>query len=1185
MTALLCQVGDELKSCSDDCTSVSGQQVVEEILDAQRPGCPPEYFNIPVPEGHPYSTEHPRLDVLPLLRTRYDANTGYSPGNPRQQLNEITPYLDGGLVYGVAKGWADVLRTFSNGTLAPHGLLAWHDELGEGFPAGNSQRLPMANPPAPTNHSEYLRQQSTAVVNRFFKLGNPRGNENPFLLTFGIVLFRWHNAIARRLHDLHPSWTHERLFNEARKWVIATHQSVVMYDWLPKWIREDMPPYTGYRPTVDPQVSHVFQSAAMRFGHTLVTSGVYLRSKASEGCVTVPYDLSFSRRPEDGGPSHSAGVRTCNSFWRSPELFMKDPSNFEKFLLGMSSQSSEKEDNIIVEDLRGRVFGPLEFSRRDLMAINIQRGRDHGLPDYNTARRHFGLEPLTSLEPSEYKRVTHSDVNDEVLQRLQDVYGSPDVTDIWPGGILETRKYGPGQLFTSVTIAFFFLTLNQARRVFGPLEFSRRDLMAINIQRGRDHGLPDYNTARRHFGLEPLTSLEPSEYKRVTHSDVNDEVLQRLQDVYGSPDVTDIWPGGILETRKYGPGQLFTRIIMDQFQRIRDGDRFWFENTNNGQFTDVERQKIKQVKLLDILLTVADISLDDIQLDPLTAVNDENALVNCTLQLSAHTPCVVFRPATSRQSQTPTTTPAPPRSWNGPPPVANNVSSRTFETMCFYLPPLGASNLEPCSLPRTFDYFTGSAVPFILTFFVVTLLAVGLLLLVIMMSRRKQSERARSVTSTIKVTENGIAAKERVSGIESRFVVVEFISSERRINVRHPSGSLLRTVDLQHLNELRVRHIASCKDVILRAQHHYDLYLKFSDDIQGHKLLSVLKKFCEDTGIEPEYHEESRFTLRRGVTTNKDRAQELAKFSRLVLSKSVEEIDDQSAASVPELASSSNSNLFSMEITRAELAEQLGTTPDTLFMQQLFRLMDKDKNGFILLKEFWDVMVLFAKGSLRDKAQFIFNIYDVSQTGLLRDSDLTAVVESMLGSESKNTNIDVIVNNIMESVNLRRGEAITFEKFFELFSGKEGVLRSINLQAGSRSLNRSNRQRFSIYGLMRDSDKSGERQQREQKQPFDDPRADKINVAASSQETGDLKRYIYSHQVYVWWLIIYTSVMFLIVAERAYYYSCPNTPTHLTPLDLWLNPVSTAAFLSSIPSFSAYFPPPIRPPPEPPPHP
>ena len=40
----------------------------------------------------------------------------------------------------------------------------------------------------------------------------------------------------------------------------------------------------------------------------------------------------------------------------------------------------------------------------------------------------------------------------------------------------------------------------------------------------------------------------------------------------------DIWTGGLLETTRSGPGELFREIILDQFLRIRDGDRFWFEN-------------------------------------------------------------------------------------------------------------------------------------------------------------------------------------------------------------------------------------------------------------------------------------------------------------------------------------------------------------------------------------------------------------------------------------------------------------------------------------------------------------------------------------------------------------------------------------------------------------------------------
>lgn len=68
----------------------AGQQVVEEILDAQRPGCPPEYFNIQIPKGHPqYDPEGRGGKEMPFLRSRYDQNTGFSPHVPREQVGVV----------------------------------------------------------------------------------------------------------------------------------------------------------------------------------------------------------------------------------------------------------------------------------------------------------------------------------------------------------------------------------------------------------------------------------------------------------------------------------------------------------------------------------------------------------------------------------------------------------------------------------------------------------------------------------------------------------------------------------------------------------------------------------------------------------------------------------------------------------------------------------------------------------------------------------------------------------------------------------------------------------------------------------------------------------------------------------------------------------------------------------------
>jgi hypothetical protein len=71
----------------------------------------------------------------------------------------------------------------------------------------------------------------------------------------------------------------------------------------------------------------------------------------------------------------------------------------------------------------------------------------------------------------------------------------------------------------------------------------------------------------------------------------------------------DIWVGGMLESGKHGPGELFSKIILDQFLRLRNGDRFWYENfkqtryifsnyySNFLQFYERKKYNMKERKL------------------------------------------------------------------------------------------------------------------------------------------------------------------------------------------------------------------------------------------------------------------------------------------------------------------------------------------------------------------------------------------------------------------------------------------------------------------------------------------------------------------------------------------------------------------------------------------------------------
>ncbi|XP_023217441.1 dual oxidase 2-like [Centruroides sculpturatus] len=961
-----------------------GQQVVEEILDAQRPSCPPEYYNIPIPEGHEYlKTGHREM---PVLRTRYAVDTGNSPNNPRQQLNEITPWIDGGLMYGTSKAWADALRSFVNGTLA-----ASHGGL---YPAYNDVRLPMANPPPPKDH--YLKP-----VSRFFKLGNPRGNENPFLLTFGILWFRWHNRIAETLRNKNPGWSDERVFNEARKWVIATYQHIVVDEWLPMWLEEELDPYERYDGSVDPGISHVFQSAAMRFGHTLVVSAVHTRSKAPE--------CEVGKQIKAGGHDRFKNIRTCNSFWNPQDSVLE--SGIDEILMGLASQPAEREDNVIVEDLRGNVFGPLEFSRRDLMAINIQRGRDHGLPDYRTARM--------IMLPHE------------------------DPIDTW------------------------------------------------------------------------------EDMERVVSSSMDAKgLVEQMKKYYNSTREIDIWVGGLLETET-SPGPLFKAIIKDQFRRIRDGDRFWFENRKNNLFTEEEIARIKNLTLLNVLLEVTNITERDIQRNPFRLPSDVNPGPECqnfdfTYQ------------------------------WK-------NV---TFQS----LPPLSHDDIESCSSVETFDYFSGSEVSYAFTFLSLALFVVGCGAVLVYLARKRERKMAahKKMVNEVKRKTLGLDSmlvNEWVGKKEKlRQIIIRTDKNSKTIVVQLLNRQVIRSIDLKHVEtvEMQISADANKHFLLFRVAREYDLVLSFDMLEERDVFVARLEEYLGAIGVGRQKRGIRLQFMLNDATTKAHRQKQLEKFFRVVFAQAFNIQHDQDE--LLKLDAAQAKEIINTELTPHEFAESLSLRPDAVFVQQMFALVDADKNGYISFREFLDMIVIFAKGTPEDKAKLMFDMYDIDHSGQLSKKEFTSMIKSMLELANQNLTterLNQLVNSMFKSANLQHKQDLTFDDFTKLLGDYREDLGYVQLNFDVSGFNpvppksaarqsavfRAHETIYRAYSYFGGNEPGRLPQPKTPNQVRVETKQEAYQTTALRQTLIKTIRFVENYRLHIFWSVLYTLVVFGIFAERAYYYS------------------------------------------------
>ena len=372
---------------------------------------PSEGLSISVPSGDVFFDPTGTGTVtMPMKRSDYDPLTGTSASNPRQFINHISAYIDASAVYGSSEERAAWLRTFSEGKLkvSSGNLLPWNTITGE-YGAPVDPAAPEMAMPLP-------------FVQKWFVAGDVRANENPFLTGMHTLFVREHNRLCNELKISYPNWTDEQLYQHARKLVGGQLQAIVYEEWLPE-MGMNVPSYNGYDLFQNPGIMNVFSAAAYRYGHTTINS------------ILVRMDNDGNYLPE-------GDILLRDAFFNPNATTAV--GGIEPYLIGMATVVQQDFDCKLVDDLRNFLFGAPGAGGIDLAAVNIARGRERGLPDYNTVRNDFGLEPV----PSFYEMSSDPLMN----QTLEFVYGDINKIDPWVGMLAENHM--PDALFgkTAMTI-------------------------------------------------------------------------------------------------------------------------------------------------------------------------------------------------------------------------------------------------------------------------------------------------------------------------------------------------------------------------------------------------------------------------------------------------------------------------------------------------------------------------------------------------------------------------------------------------------------------------------------------------------------------------------------------------------------------------------------------------------------
>ncbi|HXY84145.1 MAG TPA: peroxidase family protein [Gaiellaceae bacterium] len=508
-------------------------------LRNEKPG---EQAPIPFDKKDPLERFRNDLGAIDFSRTPAAPGTGVS--TPRQQINTVPSFIDAYAVYGGSEARLEWLRRGPvDGNMAnnsPYLLLPG------GYLPRESTRGKVSAAPQMDLMGPLVGERARAAV-----AGDVRANENVALTATHTLFAREHNRIVSLLP---ASLSAEDRFQIARRVVGAEEQYITYNEFLPAMgIR--LPPYTGYKPNVDPAITNEFATVGYRV-HSMVHGE--LEPSAPVGYYSRRQLRTFGREgitvEREGARDHL--VIPLDLTFGNPDLLQA--VGLGPVLSGLGDERQYKNDEQIDESLRSILFQipkpgnrdprscgepvikPGCFSDvQDLGAIDVERGRDHGMPPYNEMRVAYGLAPKRS-----YAAITG------------------ESTESFPRSPLIDRR----DPIDDPNILDFTQLKDADGKVIKPKSDEAQEDAVVGIRR---------------------TTL-----------------AARLKAIYGAGNVNkvDAFVGMLSEPHVPGTefGQLQLAMWTKQFEALRDGDRFFYLN-------DPMLGRIRQQYGIDYRHTLAEI--------------------------------------------------------------------------------------------------------------------------------------------------------------------------------------------------------------------------------------------------------------------------------------------------------------------------------------------------------------------------------------------------------------------------------------------------------------------------------------------------------------------------------------------------------------------------------------------------